>query len=99
VAQTLETEQEKLDEQVPDGGDAVEAVLSQLDREMVGLAPVKERIREMAALLVIDQLRRDAGERRGRENSSDKQGKGKDEKEKLISSYKQALSKKTLSIL
>jgi len=61
VAQTLETEQEKLDEQVPDGGDAVEAVLSQLDREMVGLAPVKERIREMAALLVIDQLRRDAG--------------------------------------
>jgi probable Rubsico expression protein CbbX len=60
VAQTLETLPEKLDD-VPDGGDAVEAVLSQLDREMVGLAPVKERIREMAALLVIDQLRRDAG--------------------------------------
>jgi len=63
VAQTLETLPEKLDD-VPDGGDAVESVLSQLDREMVGLAPVKERIREMAALLVIDQLRRDAGSRR-----------------------------------
>ena len=60
MAQTLETLPEKLEE-IPDGGDAVEAVLSQLDREMVGLAPVKERIREMAALLVIDQLPRDAG--------------------------------------
>ncbi len=38
----------------------------QLDREMVGLGPVKERIREMAALLVIDQLRRDAGLQSGR---------------------------------
>jgi probable Rubsico expression protein CbbX len=60
VAQTLETLPEKLDD-VPDGGDAVEAVLSQLDRELIGLGPVKERIREMAALLVIDHLRRDAG--------------------------------------
>jgi len=67
VAQTLETLPEKLDEEVPDGGDAVEAVLSQLDREMVGLAPVKERIREMAALLVIDQLRRDARRRQKKE--------------------------------
>ena len=30
-------------------------------RELVGLGPVKERIREMAALLVIDKLRREAG--------------------------------------
>jgi hypothetical protein len=45
VAQTLETLPEKLDKEVPDGGDAVEAVLSQLDREMVGLAPVKYRTR------------------------------------------------------
>ena len=36
---------------------AVEAVLAELDRELVGLGPVKERIREMAALLVIDRLR------------------------------------------
>jgi probable Rubsico expression protein CbbX len=37
----------------------IEKVLSQLDDELVGLVPVKERIREIAALLVIDQLRRD----------------------------------------
>jgi probable Rubsico expression protein CbbX len=40
-------------------GHNIEKVLSQLDDELVGLAPVKERIREIAALLVIDQLRRD----------------------------------------
>jgi len=41
--------------------DAIEAVLAQLDRELVALAPVKTRIREIAALLVIDRLRREAG--------------------------------------
>ena len=61
MAQTLETLPEKLDAEHEEGADAVESVLSQLDREMVGLTPVKERIREMAALLVIDQLRREAG--------------------------------------
>lgn len=35
----------------------VQEVLDQLDRELVGLAPVKRRIREIAALLVIDRLR------------------------------------------
>jgi len=60
VAQTLETLPEKLKDD-DEGADAVESVLSQLDREMIGLGPVKDRIREMAALLVIDQLRRDAG--------------------------------------
>jgi probable Rubsico expression protein CbbX len=43
-----------------EGADAVEEVLSGLDRELVGLGPVKARIREMAALLVVDQLRREA---------------------------------------
>ena len=60
MAQTVETLPEKLEGE-HDGDDTVESVLSQLDREMIGLGPVKERIREMAALLVIDQLRRDAG--------------------------------------
>ena len=32
-------------------------VLDELDRELVALAPVKQRIREIAALLVIDRLR------------------------------------------
>lgn len=35
----------------------VEGVLDQLDRDLVGLAPVKQRIRDIAALLVIDKLR------------------------------------------
>jgi probable Rubsico expression protein CbbX len=36
-------------------------VLVQLDDELVGLAPVKTRIREVAALLVIDRLRAEHG--------------------------------------
>jgi probable Rubsico expression protein CbbX len=39
----------------------VEAVLDELDRELVGLAPVKQRIRDIAALLVIDKLRLNLG--------------------------------------
>jgi probable Rubsico expression protein CbbX len=35
----------------------VESVLDELDRELIGLAPVKQRIRDIAALLVIDRLR------------------------------------------
>jgi probable Rubsico expression protein CbbX len=35
----------------------VEAVLDELDRDLVGLKPVKQRIRDIAALLVIDRLR------------------------------------------
>ncbi|MGB0096537.1 MAG: hypothetical protein WBP81_28870 [Solirubrobacteraceae bacterium] len=44
----------------------IEGVLGQLDRELVALAPVKIRIREIAALLVVDQLRRRAGLSAGR---------------------------------
>jgi probable Rubsico expression protein CbbX len=36
-------------------------VLEELDRELVGLVPVKSRIRDIAALLLIDRLRRDLG--------------------------------------
>ena len=39
----------------------IEGVLGQLDRELIALAPVKTRIWEIAALLVVDQLRRQAG--------------------------------------
>ncbi len=39
----------------------VEAILGELDRDLVGLAPVKARIRDIAALLVIDTLRADLG--------------------------------------
>jgi probable Rubsico expression protein CbbX len=37
----------------------VAEVLEQLDEELVGLAPVKARIREIAALLLVDKVRRD----------------------------------------
>ena len=39
----------------------VEAVFAELDRDLVGLAPVKQRIRDIAALLVIDKLRMNLG--------------------------------------
>lgn len=42
-------------------GSQVEAVLQELDRDLVGLAPVKARIQEIAALLVIDKLRINLG--------------------------------------
>jgi probable Rubsico expression protein CbbX len=39
----------------------VEEVIAELDRDLVGLAPVKSRIRDIAALLVIDKLRINLG--------------------------------------
>lgn len=39
----------------------VEAVMDELDRDLVGLAPVKARIRDIAALLVIARLREQLG--------------------------------------
>ncbi|MBP6852540.1 MAG: CbbX protein [Rhodoferax sp.] len=39
----------------------VETVFDELDRDLVGLAPVKQRIRDIAALLVIDKLRQNLG--------------------------------------
>jgi probable Rubsico expression protein CbbX len=39
----------------------IEHVLDELDRDLVALAPVKTRIREIAALLVVDRLRRESG--------------------------------------
>src|SRR5215468_5621388 len=37
------------------------AVIDELDRDLVGLAPIKARIRDIAALLVIDKLRMNLG--------------------------------------
>jgi probable Rubsico expression protein CbbX len=39
----------------------VEEVMDELDRDLVGLVPVKQRIRDIAALLVIDKLRLNQG--------------------------------------
>src|SRR5487761_118314 len=35
----------------------IDEILEALDRELVGLAPIKQRIREIAALLLVDQVR------------------------------------------
>lgn len=40
---------------------AMDEVLDRLDRELVGLAPVKARIREIAALLLVDRVRQRFG--------------------------------------
>jgi probable Rubsico expression protein CbbX len=39
----------------------IEAVMDELERDLVGLVPVKQRIRDISALLVIDKLRRNLG--------------------------------------
>lgn len=39
----------------------IEGVLAELDRELIGLVPVKTRIREIAALLLIEKLRAGVG--------------------------------------
>jgi probable Rubsico expression protein CbbX len=50
----------------PAAGAAIEPVLAELDRDLVALAPVKRRLREIAALLVVDRMREQAGLRAGR---------------------------------
>jgi probable Rubsico expression protein CbbX len=39
----------------------VEPVLEELDRDLIGLGALKQRVRDIAALLVVDRLRVDAG--------------------------------------
>jgi probable Rubsico expression protein CbbX len=39
----------------------IDTVLDELDDELVALQPVKSRVREIAALLVVDRMRREAG--------------------------------------
>lgn len=41
--------------------DGVKEILEQLDNDLVGLVPVKSRVKEIAALLVVDKLRRNLG--------------------------------------
>jgi probable Rubsico expression protein CbbX len=50
-----------VDEPVPAIDTDIEPVLAQLDRDLVALVPVKSRLREVAALLVVDEMRRRAG--------------------------------------
>jgi probable Rubsico expression protein CbbX len=50
----------------PAAGADIEPVLAELDRDLVALVPVKRRLREIAALLVVDRMREQAGLRAGR---------------------------------
>src|SRR3982074_761357 len=56
VSQTLPTEQVDLRREFNEVG--IGEVLDQLDRELIGLKPVKTRIREMASLLLIERIRK-----------------------------------------
>src|SRR3981081_1767639 len=56
VSQTLPTEQVDLRREFNEVG--IGAVLDQLDRELIGLKPVKTRIREIASLLLIERIRK-----------------------------------------
>merc|ERR1712166_353115 len=42
-------------------GEGVQSQLDKLDQELVGLVPVKKRVQEIAALLVLDKMRRKLG--------------------------------------
>lgn len=62
VGETLATgKPQTVDLQAEYESSGVREILDELDRELIGLAPVKERIRETAALLLVDRARRDLG--------------------------------------
>ena len=50
-----------IDLQLAYEGVGIQEMLDQLDRELIGLRPVKARIREIAALLVVDRARQQVG--------------------------------------
>jgi probable Rubsico expression protein CbbX len=64
VVEDIQTPTADLGEVLRDAN--IEGVLDELDRELVALLPVKTRIREISALLVVDKLRRAAGLTAGR---------------------------------
>src|SRR5918994_1564031 len=69
MSQPLTVENQKPAEEIPTAIDlreefessGVKDVLAELDRDLIGLAPVKKRIRETAALLLVERARRRMG--------------------------------------
>ena len=51
-------EQARVDLEAEFKASNIQELLDQLDRDLIGLAPVKTRIRETAALLLVDRLRK-----------------------------------------
>ncbi|MER8639861.1 CbbX protein [Mesorhizobium sp. M0207] len=61
IAKSAAAQGESVDLQAEFEASNIEEVMDRLDRELVGLKPVKTRIREIAALLLVDRLRRKFG--------------------------------------
>lgn len=57
-ARIITTHPERVDLEAEFNASNIQEVLDKLDRELIGLVPVKTRIREIAALLLVDRLRR-----------------------------------------
>jgi probable Rubsico expression protein CbbX len=53
-----EADEERVDLEAELKASNIQEVLDKLDRELIGLKPIKTRIREIAALLLVDRLRR-----------------------------------------
>ncbi len=58
---TFPADDTTIDLQLAYEGAGIQEMLDQLDRELIGLRPVKARIREIAALLVVDRARQQVG--------------------------------------
>jgi probable Rubsico expression protein CbbX len=61
IAKGAAAPDESVDLQAEFEASNIDAVMDKLDRELVGLKPIKTRIREIAALLLVDRLRRRFG--------------------------------------
>ncbi|MET3577239.1 putative Rubsico expression protein CbbX [Mesorhizobium robiniae] len=61
IAKGAAAQDESVDLQAEFEASNIDEVMDKLDRELVGLKPVKTRIREIAALLLVDRLRRRFG--------------------------------------
>ncbi|RWO56681.1 CbbX protein [Mesorhizobium sp.] len=61
IAKGTAAPDESVDLQTEFEASNIDEVLGKLDRELVGLKPIKTRIREIAALLLVDRLRRKFG--------------------------------------
>ena len=58
VEQPVSRDNDEVDLEAEFKASNIQEVLDKLDRELIGLKPVKTRIREIAALLLVDRLRR-----------------------------------------
>jgi probable Rubsico expression protein CbbX len=61
AAAELPSDQDSVDLQASFDAAGIQDLLDQLDRELIGLQPVKARIREIAALLVVNRARQQVG--------------------------------------